>query len=288
MANGTTYEYTVKAVNAAGEGTGTAISAVPRTVPGAPGNLTATPGDGQVELTWSEPADNGGSAILGYNVYRDGTKLNEDPLAALTYLDTGLTNGTSYEYTVAAVNVAGEGERAALATTPAYSYQQRTLTDSGSGISISGTIRRDSVLEVGDLMLHDEGECAACDEIRKYQNDDDYVFILGKEIILSHGFTGALTMTIEVGSRYNGRMVTILHCAGGELKTYTATVSGGKATFTVTELSPFALFVKAPPAPGPLPKTIFGGPTLLWWALSTAAAGLAVFFLLYRRRRLQK
>ncbi len=56
----------------------------------------------------------------------------------------------------------------------------------------------------------------------------------------------------------------------------------------MTELSPVALFVETPPAPRPLPKTIFGGPVLLWWALSAAAAGLAVFFLLYRRRRLQK
>ncbi len=205
------------------------VTALFAQLPGAPGGLTAIPGDGQVELTWSAPADNGGSAVLGYNIYREGEKVNAGLITALFYTDSGLTNGVTYSYEVAAVNAAGEGERAKLETTPAYSYQQRSLTDSDSSISVSGIIRRDSVLKAGDLKLHDKGECAACDEIRKHQNDDDYVFILAKEINLSHGFTGTLTITIEVGSRYNGQEVTILHCAGGELKTYSATASGAKS-----------------------------------------------------------
>lgn len=42
------------------------------------------------------------SGLLGYNVYRDGTLLNADPLTATTYFDGSLPDGT-YSYTVSAV-----------------------------------------------------------------------------------------------------------------------------------------------------------------------------------------
>ena len=45
-------------------------------VPGAPSGFKATAGDGQVTLNWTAPADDGGSAILGYKVwYGNGTCL---------------------------------------------------------------------------------------------------------------------------------------------------------------------------------------------------------------------
>ena len=34
--------------------------------PAAPGDLTAEAGDGRVRLVWTEPSDNGGAAITGY------------------------------------------------------------------------------------------------------------------------------------------------------------------------------------------------------------------------------
>ena len=63
-------------------------------------------------------------------------------------------------------------------------------------------------------------------------------------------------MTIPVGAQYNGQTVTILHCAGETLQTYTATVAGGKAVFSVTSLSPFAVFAEISPAPDYDPPTV--------------------------------
>ncbi|QLH75078.1 MAG: fibronectin type III domain-containing protein [Methanomassiliicoccales archaeon] len=72
-------------------------------------------GDGYVRLRWAAPADDGGSAISGYRIYRgvDGSNLNlyvsvRPGVRSLT--DSGLTNGVEYSYVVVAVNSNGEGE----------------------------------------------------------------------------------------------------------------------------------------------------------------------------------
>jgi len=111
--NDTTYFYEVTADNAAGEGPVSAQSTgatptVPVTAPAAPTGLTAASGNAQVSVTWT--AISGASS---YNVYRStsqgsqGTKVGSSSTAA--YTDTTAINGTSYYYSIAAVNAAGEG-----------------------------------------------------------------------------------------------------------------------------------------------------------------------------------
>src|SRR5579872_2920004 len=88
----------VQALAAGGEG------------PGAPTNLTATPGNGQVSLSWTAPA--GGATV--YNVKR--STVSGGPYTTIasnvsgtSYTDsTGLTNGTKYYYVVSGVTY-GEG-----------------------------------------------------------------------------------------------------------------------------------------------------------------------------------
>jgi hypothetical protein len=76
--------------------------------PPAPTGLKATPGSGQVNLTWSASA-----GATSYNLYRGTTAgaQGTTPIArninATSYTSTGLTNGIAYFYTVAAVNAAG-------------------------------------------------------------------------------------------------------------------------------------------------------------------------------------
>jgi hypothetical protein len=89
------------------------IGASSPVAPSAPQSLTATAGSGSVSLAWTPPASNGGAAISGYSIYR-GTSPggeNSTPVAAnvttTSFTDTGLANGTTYYYKVAAVNAAG-------------------------------------------------------------------------------------------------------------------------------------------------------------------------------------
>jgi len=123
LTNGTTYYYTVKAVNSVGSSpSATEASATPVTVPSAPQALTATSGNGTATLSWSPPASNGGAAVTGYDVYRGTTSSGEatTPIATnvsgTSFTDTGLSNGTKYYYTVAAINSVGTSQQSAEAS----------------------------------------------------------------------------------------------------------------------------------------------------------------------------
>ena len=128
LSNGTAYLFRVAAVNARGTGNSSSVSsaATPLAVPDVPTNVTGTPGVGQVSLSWSAPASDGGSAITDYVVqystdrsawttFADGTS------TSLSATVTGLTNGTAYYFRAAAVNVTGTGlySASSSALTPA-------------------------------------------------------------------------------------------------------------------------------------------------------------------------
>ena len=77
------------------------------TVPGAPTSVTATAGDTTATVSFVAPASNGGSAITGYRVTStpDGVIATG---ASSPITVTGLTNGTSYTFTVVAINAVGD------------------------------------------------------------------------------------------------------------------------------------------------------------------------------------
>lgn len=53
-----------------------AIGTTETTAPSAPQNLQASADDGQVTLSWSPPADDGGSPITKYKIYRGVTSVD--------------------------------------------------------------------------------------------------------------------------------------------------------------------------------------------------------------------
>jgi hypothetical protein len=90
--------------------------APPVTVPTAPQGLTATTSTtviGAVELSWTVPTSDGGSAITNYYIYVNGVyqgALGGTSLASTPdYVVTGLTELATSSFTVAAVNVNGTG-----------------------------------------------------------------------------------------------------------------------------------------------------------------------------------
>jgi subtilisin len=119
LTNGQTYYYKVSAVNGVGESTlSNERSATPQatglTVPGAPQNLTASASGRGINVSWSAPSSDGGSAITGYNLYRGTTSgaYGPTPYATVTgtsVKDFGVTSGQTFFYVVKAVNAQGEG-----------------------------------------------------------------------------------------------------------------------------------------------------------------------------------
>jgi len=137
LTNGTAYTFAVAALNAAGTGPDSAPSAAvtPATEAGAPTGVSGTRGNTQVALSWTAPASDGGSAITGYVVTPSIGGVAQTPVifasAATTQTVTGLTNGTAYTFTVAALNGVGTGPDSgpSAAVTPA------TLAAAPTGVS---------------------------------------------------------------------------------------------------------------------------------------------------------
>jgi hypothetical protein len=123
LETGTTYQYFVEVWNEYGFASAhsnlaqatTTSSNVNPTAPTAPVSLAATNATaGQIQLTWTAPASNGGKAITSYNIYRGTVAGSESATAignstALTYSDTSVVAGTTYFYVVKAVNSVGVG-----------------------------------------------------------------------------------------------------------------------------------------------------------------------------------
>jgi hypothetical protein len=85
----------------------TAIEVV---APTAPTGVVGVAGDGEVAVSWTAPASDGGSAITGYTVTASPGDATCTPTWALTCTVTGLTNGTPYTFTVTATNDVGTSE----------------------------------------------------------------------------------------------------------------------------------------------------------------------------------
>jgi hypothetical protein len=117
VTNGTAYYYVVSSLNAAGgESANSAeVSATPKAPtapPPVPTGLAAAVGDKAITLTWN--ASTGAST---YNLKRSTTSggpyTQIASATSTTYVDTPLTNGTTYYYVVSSVNSFGESANSA-------------------------------------------------------------------------------------------------------------------------------------------------------------------------------
>ncbi|HEY5136617.1 MAG TPA: hypothetical protein VIJ41_12550 [Candidatus Nanopelagicales bacterium] len=111
LTNGVAYSYAVTATVTSGDSAkSTAVSVTPYVLtPAAPTGLVATGGNAQVSLSWTASAN-----ASGYKVYRGTTLVATQ--TGTSYVDTGLTNGTSYSYTVVATNGSASSPASAAAT----------------------------------------------------------------------------------------------------------------------------------------------------------------------------
>ncbi|MES1244764.1 MAG: M14 family zinc carboxypeptidase [Acidobacteriota bacterium] len=127
--------------------------------------LSATPGSGQISLAWT--AVSGASTYRLHRATATGGPYTtiQTNLTGTSFLDTGLTNGTTYYYVATAVNLVGEGPNSNEASaTPVAAPVTVTLTsvaaqdgwvlESGETTNVGGSIdassSNTSALRAGD------------------------------------------------------------------------------------------------------------------------------------------
>lgn len=148
------YSYTVAACDAAGNCSAPSTAASAKTLDNvAPSVPTGLAGSAfsttQINLTWNASTDNVG--VSGYEVYRNGVKIGTP--SSTSYSDTGLQPATSYSYTVAACDAAGNcsAQSTAISASTVDNIAPTTPTNltatavSKSQINLSWTASYDSI-----------------------------------------------------------------------------------------------------------------------------------------------
>jgi len=109
--------------------TSASVSLAIRATPGAPTGLAATPGNGQVTLSWVAPTNLGGGVTSYVVTATPGSTTCTWMSGPLSCSVTGLTNGTAYSFTVAAVNSQGSSAASsAVSATPRTVPAAPTIT----------------------------------------------------------------------------------------------------------------------------------------------------------------
>ena len=103
-----------------------------RTAPTAPTSVTPTAGELEASLTWTAPANVGGTPVTGYFVeYKASggswtTATSNTASASTSYTVTGLSGGVTYTFRVSAINAAGTS--AASTESDGAAVRKRTQT----------------------------------------------------------------------------------------------------------------------------------------------------------------
>ena len=195
--NGETYVFRVRAVNAAGNGA-PSDEATATMAPAKPGGFTATGGDGEVALAWTDPGDD---SITGWQYrqkvaggdYGEWTHLMGTDIgrSKLLYVVIGLDNGVVYVFQVRAVNGAGGGAASDEATATMVPAKPKIFTATGGDgevklawtdpgdASITGWQYRQKVAagNYGEWTpIPDSGAATAGHTVENLDNGKTYVF----------------------------------------------------------------------------------------------------------------
>lgn len=143
LSSGTLYRYRVRAIDAASNyssysGITSATTSAGATVPGSPTGVSATASTGQATVVFSAPASNGGSSITNYTATSSPGSITASGSSSPIVV-TGLSNGTSYTFTVTATNAIGTSSPSAASNsvTPAAGSAPAPLASSAPRILLN-------------------------------------------------------------------------------------------------------------------------------------------------------
>ncbi|HEU5488488.1 MAG TPA: fibronectin type III domain-containing protein [Candidatus Nitrosotalea sp.] len=113
------------------------------TVPQSPTGLSATAvSSSEIDLSWTAPSNDGGSAITGYDIERStdsgstwNTLVANTGSSSTAYSDTGLTPSTAYTYRVSAINSVGNSSPSNTASATTSSGTVATVPQPPTGLT---------------------------------------------------------------------------------------------------------------------------------------------------------
>lgn len=143
---GVTYQFEVLATNAQGSSTfslpSNGVAPFVLTVPSAPTNVIAQAGDASASVVWTAPTSTGNTAITSYTVtaLAGGVPVGITVTVSGTttgVLVSGLTDGTTYTFTVHATNAIGNSPES-LPSAPVTPVQPPPVTPPDMSLTMSG------------------------------------------------------------------------------------------------------------------------------------------------------
>jgi chitodextrinase len=169
LTSDTAYEYTVSAYDGAGnvspESSPVSATTSGTEAPTIPTNLSGTAVGGTgATLSWTASSDPAG--ITGYRIYRNGWSVGT--ASTTSYQDSGLVNGTTYHYSVAAYdgakNVSAESTTVLVTTVategPSVPTGVIATAPSGTEVDLSWTASTDSAAPVTSYTIYRNGDVA--------------------------------------------------------------------------------------------------------------------------------
>ena len=252
LAASTTRHYRVSAINGIGTSAttsnvaNTTTDAATATVPGAPTSLSATAsGSTTINLSWTAPSSDGGSAITGYKIEisTDGGSNWNDLVANTgnantTYAHSGLAASTTRHYRVSAINGIGTSattSNVANATTGA-------ATAPGAATSLSATSSGSSTIDLSWTAPASTGGAAITGYKIEFSSDSgsnwsDLVANTGNaNTTYAHsGLTASTTRHYRVSAINGiGTSATTSNVANATTDAPTATVPGAPTSLSAT------------------------------------------------------
>ncbi len=230
--SGTTYSYTVSAYDAAGnEGAqSSSASATTNSIPDttAPSQVTGltatTVSSSQIDLSWSAATDNVG--VTGYNIYRGGVFLTST--TSTSFSDTGLTESTTYSYTVTAYDAAGnEGAQSSSASATTDAVSTGPITETFTGTVSSASPNQIFYFDVGSA-----GDISAVLNWAGSTDLDMYLYAPGADPTASTGYL------VRAYTLSNPESMTYAATAIGQYAIRVNFYSGSTVSFTLDVTHP--------------------------------------------------
>lgn len=253
---GDTDSFTYITTNAVGRSSpgrvSVAVGRVPVRVPDAPSIGAVSASSGQATVSFSAPADDGGSPVTNYVVIsQPGGVTAAGSGSPLTV--TGLANGTSYTFTVTATNVAGTSapstaSRAVIPMAlPSVPTPQPLAVVTTVGVPVTilpapGTPGPQAWdrLDIGSSPAHGHvvasGRTLVYTPANGFIGTDTFAYRSGTAFAMSAPATVTVTVTREGGTGVLSRTVTVL--PGATVAVDLSSIQPGIASASLSGLSP--------------------------------------------------